>query len=231
VVLQGVIDDKASRVVELVISSVRPLHLMMGKVLGIGALGLLQFFLWGLLLFAGTTAAGPLLSHFLRTQSSQLGATASTEEVLQAAHISLPAIDPLLIVWFILFFLAGYLLYASLFAAIGSAVEQQQDAQGLMLPLTLLIVIPILFMPYVITNPHTSLSVALSLIPFFSPILMVARLAIGGVAWWEGLVAYLLLVGAFIGAIWISARIYRIGILMYGQKPSLKEIWRWLRAT
>ncbi len=231
VVLQGVIDEKASRVVELVISSVRPLHLMMGKVLGIGALGLLQFFLWGLLLFAGTTAAGPLLSHFLRTQSSQLGATASTEEVLQAAHISLPAIDPLLIVWFILFFLAGYLLYASLFAAIGSAVEQQQDAQGLMLPLTLLIVIPILFMPYVITNPHTSLSVALSLIPFFSPILMVARLAIRGVAWWEGLVAYLLLVGAFIGAIWISARIYRIGILMYGQKPSLKEIWRWLRAT
>lgn len=229
VVLQGVIDEKASRVVELMISSVRPLHLMMGKVLGIGALGLLQFLLWGLLLLAGTAAAGPLLTHLLRTQSSQLGLTASTEEVLQTAHLSLPALDPLLIVWFILFFISGYLLYASLFAAIGSAVDQQQDAQGLMLPLTLLIVIPVLFMPYVIESPQASLSVVLSLVPFFSPILMVARLAVGGVPWWEGLLAYGLLVGAFIGAIWISARIYRIGILMYGQKPSFREILRWLR--
>ncbi|WP_397546363.1 ABC transporter permease [Rhodothermus marinus] len=229
-VMQGVIEEKSSRVIELIVSSVRPFQLLMGKVLGIGAMGLVQFVLWGLLLVAGAMAAGPIIAHFIDPQQLNLPANASTRELLQAANITLPPIDPLLIVWFVLFFLGGYLMYSSLFAAVGSAVEQQQDAQSLMLPLMLLIVIPILFITYVIENPGAPLSVGLSLFPFFSPILMIVRIAIGSAALWEAVLAYLLLVAGFVGAIWISARIYRIGILSYGQKPSLRELLRWIRA-
>ncbi len=229
-VMQGVIDEKTSRVIELIVSSVRPFQLLMGKVLGIGAMGLVQFVLWGLLLVAGAMAAGPLIAHFLDPQQLNLPASASTQELLRAANITLPTIDPLLIVWFVLFFLGGYLMYSSLFAAAGSAVEQQQDAQSFMLPLTLLIVVPILFITYVIENPDASLSIGLSLFPFFSPILMIVRIAIGSAALWEAVLAYLLLMVGFLGAIWISARIYRIGILSYGQKPSLRELLRWIRS-
>ncbi|MDQ7039359.1 MAG: ABC transporter permease [Rhodothermus sp.] len=229
-VMQGVIEEKASRVVELIVSSVRPFQLLMGKVLGIGAMGLVQFALWGLLLMVGATAAGPIIAHFIDPQQLNLPASASTRDLLQAANIPLPSVDPALIFWFILFFLGGYLLYASLFAAVGSAVEQQQDAQSLMLPLMLLIVIPILFITYVIERPDAPLSIGLSLVPFFSPILMIVRIAIGSATFWEAVFAYLLLVAGFLGAIWLSARIYRIGILSYGQKPSLRELLRWIRA-
>ncbi len=229
-VMQGVIEEKTSRVVELIVSSVRPFQLLMGKVLGIGTMGLVQFALWGLLLLAGAAAAGPIIAHFLDPQQLNLPASASPRELLQAANITLPPVDPALILWFVLFFLGGYLLYASLFAAVGSAVEQQQDAQSLMLPLMLLIVIPILFITYVIENPDAPLSIGLSLVPFFSPILMIVRIAIGSATFWEAVLAYLLLVAGFLGAIWLSARIYRIGILFYGQKPSLRELLRWIRA-
>ncbi len=229
-VMQGVIEEKTSRVVELIVSSVRPFQLLMGKVLGIGTMGLVQFALWGLLLLAGAAAAGPIIAHFLDPQQLNLPASASTRELLQAANITLPPVDPALILWFVLFFLGGYLLYASLFAAVGSAVEQQQDAQSLMLPLMLLIVIPILFITYVIENPDAPLSIGLSLVPFFSPILMIVRIAIGSATFGEAVLAYLLLVAGFLGAIWLSARIYRIGILSYGQKPSLRELLRWIRA-
>ncbi|SHK36932.1 ABC transporter permease [Rhodothermus profundi] len=229
-VMQGVIEEKSSRVVELIVSSVRPFHLLMGKVLGIGAMGLVQFMLWGILLIAGAAAAGPIIAYFLDPQQLNLPTNASTEELLAAANITLPTIDPVLIVWFVLFFLGGYLLYSSLFAAAGSAVEQQQDAQSLMLPLMLLIMLPIFFITYVIESPSAPLSVGLSLFPFFSPILMMVRIAIGSAALWEAVLAYLLLVAGFLGAIWVSARIYRIGILSYGQKPSLRELLRWLRA-
>lgn len=229
-VMQGVIEEKTSRVIELIVSSTHPFQLLMGKVLGIGAMGLVQFLLWGLLFWAGAMAAGPILAAFINPQQLNLPADVSSQELLQAAHITLPPIDPLLILWFVLFFLGGYLLYGSLFAAVGSAVEQQQDAQGLMMPLIMLIIIPILFITYVMENPNTPLATGLSLFPFFSPILMIVRLATGNAALWEAALAYLLLAAGFFGAIWLSARIYRIGILSYGQKPSLRELLRWLRA-
>ncbi len=228
-VMNGVIEEKTSRVVEVMVSSVRPFQLLMGKVLGIGAMGLVQMAAWAVLILLLLTFSGSIASLFLNPADFNLPAQASQEEVLAAADFSVPEIEPGLFVWFLLFFLGGYLLYASLFAAVGSAVEQQQDAQGLMMPITLLILVPIIFITFIVESPNTTLSVVLSLIPFFSPILMVVRAAVTDVPFWEIALSYLLLIGGFLGAIWLSARIYRVGILMYGKKPSLRELARWVR--
>jgi ABC-2 type transport system permease protein len=228
-VMQGVMDEKQSRVVEVVISSVRPFQLLMGKVLGIGAMGLVQMLAWSILMLLLTTFAGNIVALFLDPADFDLPTAASQQEVLQAANFELPSISPAVFIWLPLFFLGGYLLYASLFAAVGSAVEQQQDAQGLMAPITMLIVLPILFVMFVIATPNAPLSVALSLFPFFSPILMMARIAVTDVPFWQVLLAYLLLTGTFLGTMWLSSRIYRVGILMYGKKPTLKDLARWIR--
>lgn len=227
-VMQGVIEEKSSRVVEIVVSSVRPFELMMGKVLGIGAMGLTQFVVWGVLVIAGSSMAGTLAALFLRPEQLNLPAGASQEAMLQAADITLPTIAPSLIVWFVLFFLGGYLLYATLFAAVGSAVEQQQDAQSLIVPITLPLIVPIMFIYFLIESPDAMLSVVLSIIPFFSPVLMVARMALTSVPFWQTALAFVLLVGTFVGAIWLSSRIYRVGILMYGKNPGLRELLRWV---
>lgn len=229
IVMQGVIEEKTSRVVEVMVSSVRPFQLLMGKVLGIGAMGLIQLVVWGLLVGAGLAASGTIASFFL--DPSELGLTpdASQQAVLEAADITIPSLPPSLFIWFILFFLGGYLLYASLYAAVGAAVEQQQDAQLLLTPIILLVIIPIMFIGLVVESPNSGLSIGMSLVPFFAPILMVVRVAMTDVPFWEVGLAYVLLVAAFIASIWVSSRIYRIGILMYGKKPSFKDLARWLR--
>lgn len=228
-VMQGIIEEKANRVVEVVVSSVRPFQLLMGKVLGIGALGLVQVILWGLLLFTGLALAGSATSLFLNPAALDLPSGASQEAMLKAADVTLPSLAPSVFIWFIFFFLGGYLLYASLFAAAGSAVEQQQDAQGFVAPLTAFAIAPMALIPLLVQNPNATLSVTLSLIPFFSPILMIVRLAIVDVPLWQTLLSYALLILSFIGSIWISSRIYRVGILMYGKKPSFRELVRWVR--
>ncbi len=228
-VMQGVIEEKTSRVVEVMVSSVRPFQLLMGKVLGIGAMGLVQMTAWGALMLITTVFAGAALSTFIDPSQFELPDDASQEAVLAAAGINIPVLPPSLFVWFVLFFLGGYLLYASLYAAIGSAVEQQQDAQALVMPVTMLVIVPILFIAYVVESPNAPLSVVLSLIPFFSPILMIVRVAVTDVSVWEAGLSFLLLMGGFIGSIWLSSRVYRVGILMYGKKPSLKDLARWIR--
>ena len=227
-VMQGVIEEKSSRVVEIVVSSVQPFELMMGKVLGIGAMGLTQFVVWGVLVLGGTSMLGSAAALLLDPSVFNLPAGASEEAVRQAADISLPSLAPSLFVWFVLFFLGGYLLYASLFAAVGSAVEQQQDAQSLVIPLTLPLIIPIVLLFFLLETPNATLSVVMSMIPLFSPVLMVARVAVTEVPFWQVGGAFLLLVGTFVGTIWASGRIYRIGILMYGKKPSMRELLRWV---
>jgi ABC-2 type transport system permease protein len=229
VVMQAVIEEKQSRVVEVIVSSVRPFDLLMGKVLGIGAMGLVQMAVWAVLILAGTTFAGSVVALFVNPTELNLPDTASQEEVLQAVNFSPPTLGPEVFVWFILFFLVGYLLYASLFAAVGSAIEQQQDAQGLMLPVMMPIILSIMFLTPVIESPNSPLAVTLSMIPFFSPIPMVVRVAVAQVPFWQPLLSFLLLFGTFLGAVWLSARIYRIGILMYGKKPRLKDLMRWVR--
>lgn len=227
-VMQGVIEEKSSRVVELIVSSARPFELLMGKVLGIGAMGLTQMVVWGAMILGGTAAAGSVAALFVDPSMLDLPEGASQAAVREAVGTQIPSVDPGLVAWFILFFLGGYLLYASLYAAVGSAVEQMQDAQNLLLPLTLPLLIPLMFIFFIIESPNATLSVVLSMVPFFAPILMITRLAITDVALWQPVVAYLLLAGTFVGAIWASARIYRVGILMYGKTPSLRELARWI---
>lgn len=228
-VMHGAMEEKNTRVIEVIVSSVRPFDLLMGKVLGIGVMGLLQMTIWSLLVLAGLTFAGSILAQFINPANLNLPADASQEAILQAVELQIPALSPLVFVWFILFFVGGYLLYASLFAAIGSAVEQQQDAQSLMAPVTMLVIIPILFMVSLLESPNAPLSVVLSLIPFFSPILMMVRIAITDVPLWQILLSYVLLMATFIASIWISARIYRVGVLMYGKKPGFRDLIRWAR--
>ena len=180
-------------------------------------------------MWSGITFAGSIAALFLDPSDLNLPADATQQEVLDASGFVVPSIAPEVFVWFILFFLGGYLLYASLFAAVGAAVEQQQDAQSLMFPITLLIVIPILFITFLNESPNSALAIGLSLVPFFSPILMVVRIAITEVPFWQVALAYVLLVLAFIGGVWVSSRIYRVGILMYGKKPSLLDLLRWFR--
>lgn len=229
IVMQGVIEEKSSRVVEVMVSSVRPFQLLMGKVLGIGAMGLVQMATWGFLIFGISAVAGSVIALFIDPTQLDLPADASNEAVVAAMDIGIPVIPISLVVWFVLFFLGGYLLFSSLYAAIGSAVENPQEAQSLSVPLTLIVVIPILFIGFVIESPGSTLSVVLSMIPFFSPIIMVVRLAASEVPFWQAALSYLLLIGGFVGSIWVSGRIYRIGILMYGKKPSLKDLVRWFR--
>lgn len=225
-VMQGVIEEKSSRVVEVVVSSVKPFELLMGKVLGVGAMGAAQMITWGAIASAGFAFAGPVLAFF--ALSGDGGAdTASAGAAAEAVGISVPSVPVSLFVWFVIFFVGGFLLYASLFAAVGSAVEQQQDAQNLLYPVMIPLFLPVLFLALIIEDPNSVLSAALSLVPFFTPIVMPLRLAIADVPLWQSLLSVVLLAGAFTATIWLAARIYRVGIFMYGKRPSLGEIAKW----
>lgn len=230
-VMLSVIEEKSSRVVEVIVSAVRPFQLLMGKVLGIGAVGLVQMVVWGMLFMGISAFAGQILGLFIDPTDFNLPAEASQEAMLEAADIALPTIPFDLIVWFVLFFLGGYLLYSSLMAAVGSAVEQQQDAQTMQLPVMIPIIASILCLFYVLEQPETTTSLVLSMIPLFSPVLMVVRVAISDVPFWEVALSFLLLIGGFVSAVWMSSRIYRVGILMYGKKPSFGELIRWFRLS
>ena len=228
-VIQGVLEEKTTRVIEVMVSSVRPFQMLMGKVLGIGAVGLVQMVVWSGLMLAATLSAGSIAALFLDPTEFNLPMGASQEQLLQAADFTVPSIAPQVFVWFVLFFIGGYLLYASLFAAVSSVVEQQQDAQGLLTPIYALIIIPIMFIVFFVESPNSTLATVMSMIPFFSPILMVVRVAVTEVPFWQVSLAFLLLVATFMGAMWLSSRIYRVGILMYGKKPRIKDLIRWVR--
>ncbi len=164
VVMQGVIQEKMNRVVEVIVSSVRPFQLLMGKVLGIGAMGLVQMTFWAGLIAAGTMGSGAIISLFVDPANMDLPDTATQTEILDAVGFQVPDLGPEVFVFFVIYFLLGYLLFSTLFAGIGSAVEQQQDAQSLMLPIMMPIIISIVFLQAVIEAPNSGLSVALSLI-------------------------------------------------------------------
>ena len=227
-VMQGVIEEKSNRVVEIVVSSVRPFQLLMGKVLGIGAMGLVQMVVWSTLAFAGLTSAGTLAALFFDPSSFNLSDSASQAEIAEAAGLAFPEIPVSLFAWFILFFVGGYLLYASVFAAVGSSVEQQQDAQSLLFVVMVPLLIPLMMMGILLEAPNSTLSVVLSLIPLFTPILMPMRIALVDVPIWELGLSVVLLGLTFVGTIWLAGRIYRVGILSYGKTPSVREIAKWV---
>ena len=250
-VMRGVIEEKASRVMELLVSTTKPFELMMGKILGIASVGLFQFVLWLLLGTAISTAIGAMGLGTAPGTASVASSTTGTAPVPGTASVpstapvagtanSLPADAQAdwmqilgqmpwetIIPFFLFYFLGGYFFYAALFAAVGSAVDSEGDSQQLMLPISLPIILSFVASQFVMQNPHGSLAFWMSMIPLTSPVVMVVRLPFG-VPGWELALSMFLLVAAFVVAVWLAGRIFRIGVLMYGQKVSFNLLRKWL---
>ncbi|MDR2804319.1 MAG: ABC transporter permease [Dysgonamonadaceae bacterium] len=214
-VMQGVMEEKTNRIIEIMVSSVKPFDLMMGKLIGIGAVGLTQFGLWGILI-AGAALFGTTLFAGAGGTIEMIFTLLSSSNVL------------MLCLYFILFFIGGYLIYASLFAAIGAIVNSQEDTQQYMMPITVLILFAFYAGFYSSQNPDGPLAFWASLFPFTSPIVMMTRLPYD-VPWWQLILSIGLLAVTVILIIQFVAKIYRVGILMYGKKPTYKEIVKWLK--
>ena len=237
-VMQSVIEEKNNRVLEVMVSSARPFDLMMGKILGVASVALLQIVIWGVLIFAAATVILPQLipadvMEGARAMQQGLAEGVSSEgpdpQLLQAvATMTNTAYIAKILGCFVLFMLGGFLLYAAMFAAIGSAVDNVQDAQQFSTPVTLPIILALLMMLAVINDPDSTLSFWFSVIPFTSPIVMMARIPYD-IPWWEVILSLVLLYASFTAMVWLAAKIYRVGIFMYGKKPSFKELWRWMR--
>ena len=239
-VMRGVIEEKTNRIVEVIISSVSSFELMMAKIIGVGLVGITQFIIWAIVTMIMSITVFPLLIKDRYDPSLQM----NSDELVNNSF----KIDPnneaiqfiinevqwsYLIVFFILFFLGGYLLYSGLMAAIGAAVDEEADTQQFLLPLTIPMVFAILMASKVIDDPSSSLAFWLSEIPFTSPIIMIVRIAMGigdsSVEIWEIILSLFLLTITFIGTTWLSGRIYRKGILSYGKKASYSDLFKWLK--
>lgn len=228
-VMRGVMEEKISRISEIMVSSVKPFQLMMGKILGIGAVGLTQFLIWIALILTLQTSLSAFIPDISATISAA-GAAGNGQEIPEAAKImaglsSLPLLKILLS--FLFYFLFGYLTYAAIFAAIGSAVsDDQQDAQQLLFPVMLPIIFGFIILSNAGDDPYSDLVLFGSYFPLTSPIVMMGRITFD-IPVWQLLISMTLLALTFVGITWIAARIYRVGILMYGKKPSWKELIRW----
>jgi len=235
-VMQGVMEEKQSRIVEVIISSVKPFELMMGKIIGIAMVGLTQLAIWiilGIAIIAGARGMMPGAQHAgtaqeIMAQAQVANQTPAQLDKMQDILSMLGSVNfPLIIGCFIFFFIGGYLLYSSMFAAVGSAVDAMEDAQQFMMPIMMPIILAILVMMSAIKNPEGSTAFWFSIIPFTSPVVMMARIPFGVPAWQLGL-SMLVLVITFVGMVWAAGKIYRTGILMYGKKASWKELGKWL---
>ena len=225
-VMRGVIEEKTNRIVEIIISSVKPFQLMMGKILGVALVGLTQFFLW-ILLTVAISAIAELL--FIDTTELANDVNSIDQSVILAEFSKLTGgIDLVKIfISFIFFFLFGYLMYSSLFAAVGSAVDAEADTQQFVVPITIPLILAFILIQPVMDNPDGPLAFWLSITPLTSPVIMMARLPFG-VENWELILSMILLICGFILTTSLAAKIYRTGILMYGKKISYKELWKWL---
>lgn len=230
-IMQSVLDEKTSRIVEVIVSSVRPFQLMMGKVLGVGSVGITQLLIWIVLMVTLTTvgfsAFGPSAEAMAGNLPPEAMELTDTQEAVVDVQNMLGTIPVAkIVVSFLFYFIGAYLLYGALYAAVGSAVDSLQDAQQFMLPIMLPIIVSIVALMMVIQDPHSNMAVWLSMIPFTSPIVMMGRLPFG-VPTWQLLLSMALLIAGFIGTIWVAGRIYRVGILMYGVKVNWKTLKVW----
>ena len=224
-VMRSVIEEKTNRIVEIIISSVKPFELMLGKIISVALVGLSQFAMWIILGFIFLLIANGFISTEIdMTNLNSNEAVLSSE--IGSSLMALP-IKSLFFV-FLSYFLGGYLLYGSLFAAIGSASDQETDSQQFIVPITIPLIVSFVLVQVVIDTPHGGLAYWLSMIPFTSPIIMIARIPFG-VPIHEILLSISLLIGGFLLTTWVAAKIYRVGILMYGKKISYKELWKWLK--
>lgn len=231
-VMRSVIEEKTNRIIEIIVSSVKPIQLMLGKVLGTSLAGITQFTIWvvfgGILLWAVSAFVG-VDPFAMQTQTLESMQGISQPEIAQLiVDVSnLPLLS--LILFFLIYFIGGYFLYSAIYAAIGAAVDSETDTQQFMFPL----ILPLMLGIYVgffavIENPHGSISTIFSMIPLTSPIVMLMRIPFG-VPWWEIVLSIAILIITNVGVLWLAAKIYRVGILMYGKKPSYKEIYKWLK--
>lgn len=226
---RSVIEEKTNRIVEVIASSVKPIELLIGKMGGIAALGLTQIAFWTLAFFGISAAAAPVAAMFMDTTAEELAKSAEAAEGFDPATLQLPSIEPMIFVWFIVFFLLGYLLYSTFFAAVGSAVDSETDTQQFMFPIMVPIMIAYFIMFRTIESPDGSLSVIGSLVPFTSPIVMITRIAITDVPIWQITLAIILIAVTFVGAMWLCAKIYKVGILSYGKSANYKELVKWIK--
>lgn len=236
-VMRSVIEEKTSRIIEIIVSSVKPFQLMMGKILGNASAGLLQFFIWGILIFGIVTVSFSIFGvDIVEMQSARIPseqmetikktATGDKSMLVIQEILQLPILK--LFVLFIFYFLGGFMLYSSLFAAIGAAVDNETDTQQFMLPIMLPLILGVYVgFATVINDPHGSIAVLFSHIPFTSPIVMLMRVPFG-VSWYEIAISMASLMITFVGMVWLAAKIYRVGILMYGKKPTYKDLFTWL---
>ena len=249
-VMRGVIEEKTSRIVEVIISSVKPFQLMMGKIIGVAMVGLTQFLLWIAFTFIIITAVQTAFpQQFKKTQTQQTAITGKSvalpNETAPAAPNSISADTgnsdlnevfeafssinlPVMILAFLFYFLFGYLLYGALFAAIGAAVDNETDTQQFMLPITVPLIFSLVVAQTVIQNPESPLAFWLSMIPLTSPVIMMVRIPFGVPTWEIALSAGILIIG-FLATTLLAAKIYRTGILMYGKKSNYRELWKWIR--
>lgn len=240
--MRSVIEEKTSRIIEVIISSVKPFQLMMGKIIGTSLAGVTQFAIWivsaSILMvvvfsFLGMDMTG--LSQSAQLTPGMASPISPVDESMQLYFLELVQIPWfMLIAFFILYFILGYLIYSSIYAAIGAAVDNETDTQQFIFP----VILPLMLAIYVgffsvFSNPNGPIAVGFSLFPLTSPIVMLMRLpggiGEGGVPVWELVASLILLVATFIGIVWLAAKIYKVGILMYGKKPTYKELYKWLK--
>jgi len=213
IIMRGVIEEKNSRVVEVILSSMKPFQLMVGKILGIASVGFTQYAIWAVFGLTASRYSKSLISSF----------------VPAASGFKIPSIPAYIFVYFVIFFILGYFLYGTFYAAIGSMVNSEKEAQQLIMPVSLFLIIPMLMMALIMRSPNSSLSVILSMVPFFSPILMLMRICVLLPPFPEIAASIVLLLLTIAMMMWLTARIYRVGILMYGKRPRLKEIIKWMK--
>ena len=244
-VMRGVIEEKTNRIVEVIVSSVKPVQLMAGKIIGVGLVTLTQFALWAVLTFSIYSAVAPMLmpdtaaieaaapqSLFSQGGSQLAQSQPDNTEMSQDFKEMFSTIDsinsPVIILSFIFFFLFGYLLYGALFAAVGAMVDNEADTQQFVLPLSAPLLLSIIALTGTISSPDSQLNFWLSIIPFTSPVTMLSRIPYG-VPYSEIFLSALLLIATFVLCTLIAGKVYRTGILMYGKKPTMKELWRWIK--
>lgn len=216
-VMQAVLEEKTSRMAEIVVSAVRPWQLMLGKIVGVGMVGLTQIAVWVLLLVLAGTFGLPMM----------MAARPELAEIFDPANLA-PAV--LTVVYFVIFFVLGYLLYSALYAAVGAMCSTEEETRQLQLPVTMMLVIPFVLMTGMIsTGADTPLLTGLSMFPLFTPLVMFARAASGVAPFWQIGLSIVLTALAVVGVAWVAGRIYRVGILMQGKRPTLPELWRWVK--
>ena len=242
-VMRGVMEEKQNRIVEVIVSSCKPFQLMMGKIIGIALVGFIQFILWIVMTTTMIGVGTSLIAadKFAPAQLAEQGMTTEVQAQLEKAQAGQAAFDqeeilgplrqidiPLILAVFLFYFIGGYLLYSSLLAAIGSAVDSETDTQQFMFPVTMPMIAAIIIAQMAVYNPESPAVFWSSIIPFTSPIVMMVRVAMGSAPTWQLILSMALLVAAFIGTTWVAGRIYRTGILMYGKKVNWKELGKWL---